>query len=151
MSATVSATSTVQATGSLPTGSSKARLGVRLPATSSDALAAWRAHQPDRAWIEWGVCWPPVSIRRPRCLFCVGTSWPCPPASAAAGWLVWFGRSADVRIRLPSRVNPRRRSPRPRTDTGPCLMNAFGLDVHPPVRAGAGGSRDLTLPARRLP
>lgn len=117
--------------GSLPAGSLSPQLGARLPATSSHALDAWHAHQPDRAWIEWGVCWPPISVRRPRCMTCLGTPWPCQPALAAARCLVWSGRAGDVRVHLPSRVNASRRGGRRRANQGPCPMNTYGYDVHP--------------------
>lgn len=50
--------------------------------TSVDANTIWRVHQADRAWIEWGICWPPFSVGRPRCRTC-RTAWPCTPASGA--------------------------------------------------------------------
>lgn len=52
------------------------------PPTYEAALMRWTRHQADRAWINWGFCWPPVSIARPRCREC-RASWPCDPTLAA--------------------------------------------------------------------
>ncbi len=46
------------------------------------AAGVWSEHRPDRAWLEWGICWPPLSIRRPRCLSCAAP-WPCVPVLTA--------------------------------------------------------------------
>jgi len=47
-----------------------------------EAEGLWRQHEADRAWIEWGICWPPLSVGRPRCRRCA-VAWPCPEALAA--------------------------------------------------------------------
>lgn len=44
--------------------------------TLADAQSLWWTHKADRAWIEWGICWPPISVARPRCTSC-GDPWPC--------------------------------------------------------------------------
>jgi hypothetical protein len=46
------------------------------------ASRAWDEHQADRPWLEWGFCWPPLSVRRPRCVSC-HAAWPCDPAVMA--------------------------------------------------------------------
>jgi hypothetical protein len=46
------------------------------------ASRVWHEHQADRPWLEWGFCWPPLSVRRPRCVSCRG-AWPCSPAVTA--------------------------------------------------------------------
>jgi len=53
-----------------------------LPTDDATARTAWRTHQADRAWVEWGICWPPLSIARPRCEVC-RSPWPCLPALRA--------------------------------------------------------------------
>ena len=63
-----------------------------LPEPHRAASTTWRTHQADRAWIEWGLCLPPISIRRPRCLVCTAT-WPCDPALAAHAALTSPGRA----------------------------------------------------------
>ncbi|GAA4731259.1 hypothetical protein Prum_069020 [Phytohabitans rumicis] len=56
--------------------------------TYHQAAQNWNDHQPDRAWIECGFHWPPLTIGRPRCrLRECGLPWPCPPARAADAWL----------------------------------------------------------------
>jgi len=50
--------------------------------TCVTAALIWHDHQTDRAWIEYGLRWPPLSVRRPRCLTCL-RAWPCPDALAA--------------------------------------------------------------------
>jgi hypothetical protein len=52
-----------------------------------EAARDWRDHQPDRAWIEYGFRWPPLSVRRPRCLACA-QAWPCPVALATHEHLI---------------------------------------------------------------
>ena len=60
--------------------------GVEL--TYTRALQSWRDHQPDRAWLEFGFQWPPLTIARPRCsTHGCRLPWPCPAARAADGWL----------------------------------------------------------------
>jgi hypothetical protein len=56
--------------------------------TYPQAVQNWNDHQPDRAWIECGFQWPPLTIARPHCLApgC-RLPWPCPPALAADAWL----------------------------------------------------------------
>ena len=56
------------------------------------AASIWREHQADRAWIEWGWCWPPASVARPRCLACA-SPWPCPVALDAHDHLCVHGFS----------------------------------------------------------
>ena len=65
---------------------------------STDAGQVWRAHQADRAWIEWGICWPPISVGRPRCRAC-RTAWPCTPALGAHARLA----DAATRTAMPAR------------------------------------------------
>jgi hypothetical protein len=48
----------------------------------AESAYAWGRHRADRAWIEWGICWPPFTVRRPACVVC-GTPWPCTNAIAA--------------------------------------------------------------------
>jgi hypothetical protein len=59
---------------------------VSITATSTafcpDAVRDWNEHQADRAWVEWGICWPPFTVRRPRCVAC-GQRWPCVAALGA--------------------------------------------------------------------
>jgi hypothetical protein len=56
--------------------------------TYHQAVLNWNDHQPDRAWVECGFQWPPLTIARPRCCAAgCGLSWPCPPALAADTWL----------------------------------------------------------------
>ena len=50
--------------------------------TDALAVGVWRLHQADRAWIEWGWCWPPLSVARPRCRSCAA-AWRCQLALAA--------------------------------------------------------------------
>lgn len=58
------------------------------------AVQVWRDHQPDRAWLEFGLQWPPLTIGRPRCVTSgCGLPWPCPPARAADGWLSLYEAS----------------------------------------------------------
>lgn len=52
-------------------------------ACCADAVLAWNEHQDDRAWVEWGICWPPFTVRRPRCLAC-DEGWPCAAALGAS-------------------------------------------------------------------
>jgi hypothetical protein len=44
--------------------------------TLAHARQVLTTHQPDRAWIEWGICRPPLTIARPRCIRCT-EPWPC--------------------------------------------------------------------------
>jgi hypothetical protein len=132
--------------GSLPAGSPVVRFGARRLASSMDALDSWRAHQPDRAWVEWGVCWPPVSVRRPRCVTCADR-WPCEPALASAQCLIWSGRADDVKVQLPVRVKASRES-RHRGIAGPCRMTGHGHDADPFAARGDDG-RDEAPAARR--
>lgn len=46
--------------------------------TLAAAQGIWCRHRADRAWVEWGICWPPLSIARPRCA-CCQVAWPCGP------------------------------------------------------------------------
>lgn len=57
-------------------------IGSRPTLACGEAERAWRSHQADRAWIEWGICWPPFSFRRPHCRAC-NAQWPCAEALAA--------------------------------------------------------------------
>jgi hypothetical protein len=68
--------------------------------TPADVGAVWRAHQADRAWIEWGVCWPPLSVRRPRCRAC-RMSWPCASALGAHARLTDTPPETTTSIRRP--------------------------------------------------
>ena len=61
---------------------------------SHRARSVWQAHQADRAWIEWGLCLAPISIRRPRCVTCAD-AWPCPSALAAHTVLAAMGPPAS--------------------------------------------------------
>ena len=56
-----------------------------------EADTVWQAHQADRAWIEWGFCRPPITIRRPRCVACAA-AWPCESALAAHHVLTSLGQ-----------------------------------------------------------
>jgi hypothetical protein len=92
------ASATLLAELSRRAGSPIARLGGGPWGAGLSSLDIWRAHQPDRAWIEWGLCWPPVSISPPRCVTCPQTRWPCQPALAAAETLVRGGLASQVRV-----------------------------------------------------
>ncbi len=63
-----------------------------------EAGTVWQAHQADRAWIEWGFCLPPISIRRPRCVAC-SAAWPCESALAAHHVLMALGQQPSVQAR----------------------------------------------------
>ncbi|MBN1174824.1 MAG: hypothetical protein JXA67_21870 [Micromonosporaceae bacterium] len=69
------------------------------------AAASWNRHQPDRAWIEWGFCWPPFSVARPRCLTC-HEPWPCTEALAALDHLDTRGQHVPVAIPSQTREAP---------------------------------------------
>src|SRR5262249_8768643 len=61
-----------------------------------EAVRAWDEHQADRAWIEWGFCRPPFSVRRPRCLKCA-EAWPCHDALAAVQHMTACARQGLAR------------------------------------------------------
>jgi len=69
------------------------------------AAATWKRHQPDRAWIEWGFCWPPFSVARPRCLTC-RQPWPCTEALAALDHLDTRGQHVPVAVPSQAREAP---------------------------------------------
>jgi hypothetical protein len=52
------------------------------PMTLARVRQVLTSHQPDRAWIEWGICRPPFSVARPRCVQCA-QPWPCSPVLRA--------------------------------------------------------------------
>src|SRR6266511_4175020 len=60
-----------------------------------EAEGVWLRHQADRAWIEWGLCWPPLTVARPRCQEC-RTPWPCPEALSAHEHICRCGRHLAV-------------------------------------------------------
>lgn len=81
-----------------------------VPTDLASAHAIWRSHQADRAWIEWGLCWPPFTVARPRCTAC-RSPWPCPPAlrahallTDAAGSRAGLGSVATARPASSDRV-----------------------------------------------
>ncbi len=61
----------------------------------SEAAGIWLRHQADRAWIEWGLCWPPFSVARPQCQAC-RTPWPCVEALSAHEHIRRCGRHLAV-------------------------------------------------------
>jgi hypothetical protein len=67
----------------------------KLGAAYDLAARVWDEHQADRAWLEWGVCWPPLSVRRPRCVSC-GAAWPCTPALGADEQMTSREADADI-------------------------------------------------------
>jgi hypothetical protein len=73
-----------------------------------EAARVWDEHQADRAWIEWGFCWPPFSVRRPRCVRCA-EAWPCLDALAADEHLAGCARHgfADTASRGPAGTHGR--------------------------------------------
>jgi hypothetical protein len=80
--AEISTRSTLATLGTCRTGEACGRRAPCGPRTCGLAARVWSEHQADRAWLEWGFCWPPMSVRRPRCVSC-GAAWPCAPAFAA--------------------------------------------------------------------
>ena len=76
--------------------------GTILGLTCSEAAGIWLRHQADRAWIEWGLCWPPLSVARPRCQEC-RTPWPCPEALSAHEHICRCGRHHAVFAPAPAR------------------------------------------------
>jgi hypothetical protein len=75
-------TATVAADAESPSRASRSAGLSDLSVSHRLAAGVWSAHQADRAWLDWGICWPPLSVRRPRCVSC-GADWPCAPALAA--------------------------------------------------------------------
>ena len=74
-----------------------------VPTDLASAHATWRYHLADRAWIEWGICWPPFSVARPRCTVC-RSPWPCQPALRAHALLTGPTPSrADLGSAVPAR------------------------------------------------
>ena len=68
--------------------------------TRINAGGVWRTHQADRAWIEWGICWPPLSVSCPRCQTC-SAAWPCALALGAHACLTDAGSSTVMPTRWP--------------------------------------------------
>ncbi len=89
--------------GVAPQGVDPSRRSEPVATDCAPARTIWRDHQADRAWIEWGFCWPPLSVARPRCTAC-RSPWPCPPALRAHDLLTGGPSSTGLQSVSPGRL-----------------------------------------------